>query len=236
MFSETVGGWYARAVADFDLQLMIREAFQTVSSFVSRELQKGLTPDERPRPLGGLELRWGPPVSIAHVGGGAALEETAPAHQQDDGCPACELHAEMADVRGLADGLAASAEADGTIPSPQAGTIPLIRATLDQASRQADTLVAARPDLREQAGQLQSQIKTAKAVIPAGQTVTASGAAQLAGEVNDAWQQAYGLTVAYWTPAAKPSVIRTWYQQSQREHWSDDEAMARLQEMMSADG
>ena len=223
-------------MAAFDLQIMVKEAFQSVSGYVSRELQKGLPQDtdSRPGPLGGLQLRWGRQQEAVEAVVGTR-EITATLHAED-GCPACDLHAQMADVRGLADGLAASAQPDGSLPSPNSGTVPLIRTTLRQASQQADTLAQNRPDLRPQAEQLRAGIRDASQVIPPGRTATAEEARLLSEKVNDCWRQAYGLATAYWTPPAQSNVVRQWLQDTKREGWSEDEAMAKLQERLNANG
>lgn len=223
-------------MATFDLQVLVREAFQSVSGYVSRELQKGLPDDadQRPGPLGGVQLRWGKQAEAAQTV--TRVREIQATAHADDGCPACDLHAQMADVRGLTDGLVDSANPDGSLPSPNSGTVPLIRTTLRQASQQADTLAQNRPDLRPQVEQLRGSIRDASQVIPPGSTATAEEAKVLQGKVNDCWRQSYGLATAYWTPPAKSNVIREWLQDTRQNGWSEDQAMAKLQERLNANG
>ncbi|MGH7611781.1 MAG: hypothetical protein ACREN4_07155 [Candidatus Dormibacteria bacterium] len=218
-------------MAAFDIQMVARECIRVISGHVVSGLSKGLPESQKPPPLIGPALA---------VNTGGRLREpslvTAPAAHPEDGCPACDLHASLADARGLMDGLAASAAADGTLPHPQSGTLPLVEVTLRQAARQTQVIASARPDLAEDARALEGRIRGVAATVPVGGEARAGDARRLAEEVGGCWQESYRLITAYWTraqpPEGEPTAFRAWYEQAQRFGWDADTAAKRLQEAL----
>ncbi len=212
-------------------QMAIREAFSMVSRTVVSELKRGRPDRERPKPI------IGPALSLA----GKPLEPLPPvAHlappHKEDGCPACKLHTQMADARGLADWLALNAQPDGSLPHPEAGTLPLIQVTLQQAARQVQTLAASRPDLAPHAGELAAKISDAADRVPTDGEAGAADAMVLSENVTALWKESCGLVSQYWRPptaADASSTLRLWYQDARRNDWDENTALARLQEVLS---
>ncbi|MGH7639489.1 MAG: hypothetical protein ACREN7_00155 [Candidatus Dormibacteria bacterium] len=216
-------------MAAFDVQMLARECIRVISAHVVSGLSKGLPESQKPPPL------IGPALAVNT--GGRLREPTLISTEIDhpeDGCPACDLHAKLADARGLMDGLTASAAPDGSLPHPQSGTLPLVEVTLRQAARQTQVIATARPDLAPQAKELEGRIREAAASVPVGGAARADDARKLASEVGACWEESYRLATAYWTPqpAEQPNAFRAWYEQAQRWGWDPDTAAKRLQEML----
>jgi hypothetical protein len=159
-----------------------------------------------------------------------------PAHQED-GCPACKFHAQVAEVSKLADGLVMTSAPDGTLSHPQAGTLPLMEVTLRQAAEQVQTLAASRPDLAPQCDQVRQRLTQAAANVPMDREAGADDARVLAEQMESVWRECYSLTSAYWSPPQAPPgmslEVQKWYEQSHREDWDTPTAMQRLQEVLS---
>lgn len=214
----------------FDIQVLARECIRVISGHVVTGLSKGLPESQKPPPLIGPALT---------VNTGGRLREpavaTVPGEHLEDGCPACDLHAQLADARGLMDGLAAAATPDGTLPHPQSGTLPLVEVTLRQAARQTQVIAHARPDLAPEAKALEQRIREVAASVPVGGQARAEDARRLASEVGGCWEESYRLATAYWTrpqPTRPPDAFRSWYEQAQRFGWDPDTAARRLKEAL----
>lgn len=218
----------------FSMQVMIREAVTALGRTVSAGLKDGL-PEKPPRkPLVGPAIslkRREPDWSLVPV------PAQAPQHQED-GCPACKLHRQVAEGRGLADWLALNAQPDGSLPHPEAGTLPLIKLTLQEAAEQVQTLAASRPDLGDSCRQMQKRLTEAASQVPTDGQAKADDARQLAQQVDALWKETCSLVSAYWqapAPAAASTNIQKWYQEARRNDWDEETAMRRLQEVLSGD-
>jgi len=223
----------------FSIQMLVKEAVTMVSRTVISQLREG--PQDRPRP----KPLVGPPISLASKPipplppvPSMVAPETQPVHQED-GCPACKFHDQVAGVSKLADGLVISASPDGTLPHPQAGTLPLIEVTLRQAAEQVQTLAASRPDLAPQCDQVRQHLTATAAAVPTDGHAGAAEARVLAERLESVWRECYQLTSAYWSPPTAQqgmsSAIEKWYEDSTGQGLDTPTALLRLQEVLSGE-
>lgn len=222
----------------FSILTIAQSSMRYVGRYVVAQLQEGLPDSDRPPPLLGPALtlpgfgkqNWDLPPLPAPP----HQAEPEPQHAED-GCPACKLHSQMADARGLADRLAMVANPDGSLPHPQAGTLPLIQVTLRQAAGQVQTLAASRPDLAPRADALQAEINDTAAQVPVNGEGRAEDAKLIAVRVNQCWLESCELAEAYWSPPppSASNIIRGVFRDTRQNGWDDETAMARLQEVIS---
>jgi hypothetical protein len=131
-------------------------------------------------------------------------------HVVDDGCPACRLHRDLAEARGLADNLALAAQDNGGRPPRHvAHTAWLIRQCLEDARSRAETIATGRPDLQDHVSSLDARIEVALMRIPLDE-IDQDQANLLAAAVHDCWDVGRQLANTYFEPKGPRSRLRAW--------------------------
>lgn len=175
-------------------------------------------------------------VSIAIRDGGLRGRESQsppPAHQED-GCPACQLHRELAEARGLMQGLENQTPADGMAPGHVRSTIALAATCLRSADGHLKNIVATRPDLLPDAQVLRTQLQEATDRLPEREHATADQVAAAATAVDQCWATGYAITTAYFGPRPQVALpapepgddeLREWYAKATRDGLTPEEAI-----------
>jgi hypothetical protein len=135
--------------------------------------------------------------------------EPAPDAHQPDGCPACQLHDEVALAKALVEAMIVSADVQGRVPRETAGTVMLVEQHLRIAEDRLVPVAAARPDLAGRTQVLGTRLADARTSLPPRETVDVNSARTMQRALDACWQETVVIARLYWTappPAALDEV------------------------------
>jgi len=117
-----------------------------------------------------------------------------------DGCPCCQLHADMAEARALLEGMALKAGPDGAVPGHIAATVVLVDQRLRLADDKLSVIGSERPDLAGDTDRLRKRVAAARSGLPARAAVDRWSAERARVEVEGCWRESVDLADAYFAP------------------------------------
>ena len=168
-------------------------------------------------PLAALPVRPEAPVSPAHEGG----------------CPACALHREAAEARGLINGLAEKSAGQAAIPRALGGTVPLAKLSYERVELLATSIAALRPDLGARCAALAGSAHALAAELST--TVVPAQVGGLSARADGLWRQTHDLTAAYFGEPPPQATLDSWLAWVKAEQPDNDAATARLRDLLSQD-
>jgi hypothetical protein len=121
-----------------------------------------------------------------------------PGHDED-GCPGCQLHADLAESERLLAAMVAKAD-QGRVPSHIAATIDLVEQRLRLSMDRIAVIAVERPDLADRAQALRESVQQAHAALPARGAIDLQAAQVTHVAVERCWRQAIDLVGAYFEP------------------------------------
>lgn len=127
--------------------------------------------------------------------------ETAPRPDHaPDGCPMCQVHADLAESERLFAAMTVTADAAGKVPGHMAATVALVEQHLRLASGKLEAIGAARPELAERAQELRTQLDQARAALPERGDINLATATANRQSLEACWLASVRLSDAYFAP------------------------------------
>jgi hypothetical protein len=126
--------------------------------------------------------------------------ESPPEGDQPEGCPMCQVHADLAESERLLAGMMLTADAQGRIPRHMASTILLVDQHLRLAQDKLDAVASARPDLGIRTQDLRTCLETTRAALPAREAIDLPTARSAHTAVETCWRNSVSLADLYFGP------------------------------------
>lgn len=178
-------------------------------------------------------IRQGTPPELVGVTRGESVTtipgELGAAPAGGEGCPVCALHRELAEAKGLTEGMAMRASSYGGVPPRLGGTLLLVRQNLLEAAQKLARVRAEAPQLARQCDTLTSRLASAEARLPTerGGVDECRRAHQA---MQEAWQAAYNLSCDYFGVPHRQEQdrLQEWYELARSGKWDAQTAASNL--------